>query len=75
MNALLTVVSGEQEIDLTEAPALCQPLIDAGLVESWRPAITVEGITLILPEGETREKREELIQLIHMHGLCVVEEQ
>jgi hypothetical protein len=62
--SILTVVSGANSLDIADAPAFCDPLVKAGLIESWRPAISVEGVALILKPGTTSEQRRALIDRI-----------
>jgi hypothetical protein len=68
MQAILTVVSGVNTVDVGDAPDLCDPLVKAGLIESWGIATTVQAIELILKPNTTHEQRQALIKLIEGMG-------
>jgi hypothetical protein len=72
--SVITVISGEAELDLSDAPALCDPLVEDGLIESWRPSVSVQGVTLILRSDTTSMERRELIDMIKAQGLRIIED-
>lgn len=71
--SIVTVVSGINEIDVGDAPDLCDPLVSEGVIESWRLAPEVQGVALILKPGTTSLQREMLLAFIHQKGLYTIE--
>lgn len=71
--SIVTVISGENQIDVSDAPALCDPLVEQGVIESWRLAPEVQGVALILKPGTTSLQREMLLAFIHQKGLDTIE--
>ena len=73
MQSILTVVSDSNTLSVNDAPALCDPLVAAGLIESWGIATTVQGIELVLKPDTTQWQRRNLIKLIESAGYQTLE--
>lgn len=74
MNSVITIIDGEQSVDLVDMPEMLDPLVADGLIASWRVSASVQGVTLILPRASTSEQRRALIDLIKAQGLRTIEE-
>lgn len=70
--AVLTVVQGNQP-DMSNAVALATDMKTKGRIYDWRPAITVEGISVILNDGTSSSDRLKIANEFKNLGYNVIE--